>query len=307
MPSNAVLGALAIGVSLPVLWWSLASARGAGAGGSLLARFLRRGEKTTDLRQLALAESAGSRVLFPALKRLTRRIRRVTPAGWVESIERDVTLAGLERSWPIEKVLAANVLTVAGGAALAVWQLSGGISMITLASAALAAGVGALLPSVLLSSRARVRQEALERELPDALDQITMGVEAGLGFEGALLRVAEGGRGPLAEELTRLLKEMHIGVTRSTALRNLTERTDVADLDGFVIAVTQAEQYGLPIAQVLRVQAAELRVKRRQRAEEKAMKLPLKLVFPLGLCIFPALFIVLVGPGAIRIYRALIA
>lgn len=307
MPSNAVLGALAIGVSLPVLWWSLASARGAGAGGSLLARFLRRGEKTTDLRQLALAESAGSRVLFPALKRLTRRIRRVTPAGWVESIERDVTLAGLERSWPIEKVLAANVLTAAGGAALAVWQLSGGISMITLASAALAAGVGALLPSVLLSSRARVRQEALERELPDALDQITMGVEAGLGFEGALLRVAEGGRGPLAEELTRLLKEMHIGVTRSTALRNLTERTDVADLDGFVIAVTQAEQYGLPIAQVLRVQAAELRVKRRQRAEEKAMKLPLKLVFPLGLCIFPALFIVLVGPGAIRIYRALIA
>lgn len=307
MPSNAVLGALAIGVSLPVLWWSVASARGAGAGGSLLARFLRRGEKTTDLRQLALAESAGSRVLFPALKRLTRRIRRVTPAGWVESIERDVTLAGLERSWPIEKVLAANVLTVAGGAALAVWQLSGGISMITLASAALAAGVGALLPSVLLSSRARVRQEALERELPDALDQITMGVEAGLGFEGALLRVAEGGRGPLAEELTRLLKEMHIGVTRSTALRNLTERTDVADLDGFVIAVTQAEQYGLPIAQVLRVQAAELRVKRRQRAEEKAMKLPLKLVFPLGLCIFPALFIVLVGPGAIRIYRALIA
>ncbi len=307
MPSNAVLGALAIGVSLPVLWWSVASARGAGAGGSLLARFLRRGEKTTDLRQLALAESAGSRVLFPALKRLTRRIRRVTPAGWVESIERDVTLAGLERSWPVEKVLAANVLTAAGGAALAVWQLSGGISVITLASAALAAGVGALLPSVMLSSRARVRQEALERELPDALDQITMGVEAGLGFEGALLRVAEGGRGPLAEELTRLLKEMHIGVTRSTALRNLTERTDVADLDGFVIAVTQAEQYGLPIAQVLRVQAAELRVKRRQRAEEKAMKLPLKLVFPLGLCIFPALFIVLVGPGAIRIYRALIA
>ncbi len=307
MPSTAVLGAIAIGVSVPLVWWSVGSPNRSSGGGGFLARLLRRGEQTVDLRQLALAESASSRVVWPALRGLTRRIRRMTPVGWVDGLERNVTLAGLERTWPAEKVLVVNIVTGAVGVGLGLYQLSLGITLQFVIVALLTGWIGVFAPSTILTRRARVRQEQIQRELADAMDQITMGVEAGLGFEGALMRVAEGGKGPLAAEFTRMLKEMHIGVTRSTALRNLAARTDVPDLDAFVIAVTQAEQYGLPIAQVLRVQASEMRVKRRQRAEEQAMKLPLKLIFPLGFCIFPALFIVLVGPGALRIYRALIA
>ncbi len=304
MGKTALIGALAIGLSLPLLWWSVAGVRGAG-GGSFMARFLRRGEATTDMRQIALAQGAGRRVVVPALRGLVRRIKRVTPVGWVERMEGNIRLAGLEDKWPIEKVLVVNVVTGVTGLVLGYLQVRSGLGGASLIAAALSVGIGVFGPDTLLVRWARLRQETIERELPDALDQITMGVEAGLGFEGALMRAAEAGKGPLAQEFRRALKEMHIGVSRGTALKNLSERTDVIDLDTLVVAVTQAEAYGLPIANVLRVQSSELRTKRRQRAEERALKVPIKLIFPLGLCIFPALFIVLIGPGVIRIWRVL--
>ena len=132
-----------------------------------------------------------------------------------------------------------------------------------------------------------------------------MTVDAGLGFEAALARAAQAGDGPLAHELHRLLREMQLGVPRAEALRNLSARTDVADLDSFVIAVVQSQAYGIPMASVLRVQSDELRDKRKQRAEERALKIPVLLIFPLAFCIFPAMFIVLLGPAAIRIFRDL--
>ena len=130
-------------------------------------------------------------------------------------------------------------------------------------------------------------------------------VESGLGFDAALQRVGERGEGPLAEELQRTLNEIAVGIPRREALGNLVERTDVDGLRGFVVAIRQADEYGLPVARVLRVQAAQLRVRRRQSAEERAMKMPVKIVFPLVLCIFPALFVVLLGPAVVRIARTL--
>ena len=147
---------------------------------------------------------------------------------------------------------------------------------------------------------ARIRAEWMA----DVLDQITVCVEAGLSFDNAVLRVANGGTGPLPEELGRTLQDVQLGLSRSAALERLLERTDVNDLRSFVHAFNQAERYGIPVAQILRVQSGEIRLKRRQHAEEAAMKLPVKLVFPTVLCILPALFVVVAGPAAIRVVQA---
>lgn len=160
-----------------------------------------------------------------------------------------------------------------------------------------------MVPDAILHARGRERQAAILKELPDTLDQLTISVEAGLGFDAALSRVAVSGTGPLAEELTRLLAEIKVGVPRSESLKKLLTRTDVYELRHFILALQQAEQFGLPVARVLRIQSGELRVKRRQRAEETAMKVPVKIVFPLVFCIFPALFVVLLGPAMIRVAR----
>ena len=164
----------------------------------------------------------------------------------------------------------------------------------------MASSIGFLIPDAMVASRARERQSHIQRDLPDVLDQVTICVEAGLGFEAALTRAAGGG-GVLADELARTLQDIRFGMPRRIAMEKLLDRTDVADLRHFVVAIAQAERHGVPIAQVLRVQAAEVRQKRRQRAEESAAKVPVKIVFPLVFCIMPALFVVLVGPAGIRI------
>jgi tight adherence protein C len=162
---------------------------------------------------------------------------------------------------------------------------------------------GYLLPDMLLRVRAKRRQEHIRGQLSDTLDQMTICVEAGLGFEGAMARAGRSGHGPLADELIRTLQEMQLGASRAQALRSLADRTEVAELRQFVLALTQAESYGLPLATTLRIQAAELRIKRRQRAEEHAMKIPVKLIFPLVLCILPSMFVVIIGPVVIRLTR----
>lgn len=303
MPLSIFLAALAIGAAIPLGIWSMSSAR---SGGGLLARTSKRGEATTDMRELHLASGASSRVFGPFVKGLAGKVRKVTPVGWTESIQRRVVLAGLEATWPAEKVIVVNAVVAVGTIVLALFVTSGLPSLPRLVLMIVFTMLGVFLPSVILDGKARRRQQEMQHELPDALDQLMMGVEAGLGFEAALKRVASAGHGPLHHEFTRVLKEMQIGVARADALRGLADRTDIEDIRTFVIAVVQAGEYGLPIVQVLRVQVDEIRVKRRQRAEEKAMRLPVKMIFPLGLCIFPALFIVLIGPGVIRVWRAII-
>jgi tight adherence protein C len=139
------------------------------------------------------------------------------------------------------------------------------------------------------------------------LDLLTISVEAGLAFDAAVSQVARNSEGPLADEFFRVLQEMQIGMGRTDAMRALGERTDVEELQGFVTAMVQADAFGIPIANVLRVQAKEMRIKRSQRAEEKAQKVPVKILFPLIFCILPCLFIVVLGPAAINIYEALLS
>ena len=163
-----------------------------------------------------------------------------------------------------------------------------------------------LVPDALIGSVGRERQERILIALPQVIDQLRMSVEAGVGFEAAVGRAAKAGDGPLAQELRHTLQEMQIGASRTEALHHLADRNDVAELRTLVAAVSQSEDFGIPVAHVLRVQADELRTRRKQRAEERAMKIPVKMVFPLVLCIFPALMLVLLGPATLRIVEALL-
>ena len=160
-------------------------------------------------------------------------------------------------------------------------------------------------PEMVLYQKAYNRADRMRKELPDALDLLTISVEAGLAFDAAMAQVARQTEGPLAEEFFRVLQEMQIGMGRMDALRALGERTNLAELRSFVTAMVQADQFGIPIANVLRVQAREQRIKRSQRAEEQAQKVPVKILFPLIFCILPTLFVVVIGPAALQIYHAL--
>jgi tight adherence protein C len=222
----------------------------------------------------------------------------------VEALYRQLELAGLTNRYPVELVLLVKFALAAGILVLWLFTPLRGVQY-SLLVGLLTTFIGFFLPDYLILKRAEARQLVIQRDLADSLDQITMSVEAGLGFEGAVERVVGAGSGPLNDELRRMLLEMQLGASRSDALRQLADRTNVPDLKSFVFAIVQSEAYGLPIAQVLRVQAAELRDKRKQRAEERALKIPVLLIFPLAFGIFPALFIVLLGPAAIRIFRDL--
>ena len=178
---------------------------------------------------------------------------------------------------------------------------SAGLSLMTVGIVALIALIGFYLPFWIVNSRAGQRQHAIVKSLPDAFDLITTCVEAGLGLDAALSRVAEKVQGPFAQELSRSLRDIALGKSRRDALKELGDRTAVPDLIQFTNAVIQAEAMGSSIGTVLRVQADQLRVKRRQRAEEAAYKAPVKMLFPLVLFIFPTLFIVILGPAGITI------
>lgn len=164
-------------------------------------------------------------------------------------------------------------------------------------------GIGLYLPDVWLKTKTNERQLQLSRSLPDVLDVLTVSVEAGLGFDGAIQKVSEKFSGPVAEEFGTYLKEVRLGKKRADALRNLSLRADIPEMRSFTAAIIQADALGVSISKVLRVQSDQLRVKRRQAAEEKAMKLPIKMLFPLVLFIFPTIFIVLLGPVLIQIMQ----
>lgn len=263
---------------------------------------------TTDLRRRQLAAPVTSRLLRPGLESVAGLVRRFTPASAIERLQHEIELAGSPPGWDAERFLAWKLITSVAVGAVGVGVLAivglpplrAGILVV------LMAGLGFYVPEWILRARGSERQETIRRELPDALDLLSITVEAGLGFDAALQRVANNSRGPLGGEFHRMVKQMQLGQSRSDALRELGERTSVQELRSFVLAMIQADQFGVSIAQVLHVQAKELRIKRRQRAEEKAAKIPIKILFPLLFGIFPALFIVIIGPGAIQVYEALV-
>ncbi len=243
------------------------------------------------------------RVLVPALDRSRRLGRRLAGSDAAERIRRRLDLAGNPVGWTVDRVLTWTVLGALAGAAAAL--LAGLLLGAPLAVLAVLVGAGAVLgfqgPGLWLYQRAYDRAERVRRDLPDALDLLTISVEAGLGFDAAVQQVAHRTAGPLADELSRLLGEMQLGRARGDALRGLAGRSNVAELRTFVGAMVQADSLGIPIAQVLRVQSSEIRVKRRQRAEAKAQQVPVKITVPLILCILPCLFVVVLGPAALSI------
>ena len=230
---------------------------------------------------------------------LERLGRRLTPPAYVRKLDHLLALAGRPASLPLGRVLAAKPLLGAVGALLGLWFASTPAPMLKLVGLFVIL-LGYFIPDLLLYSKGQERQKAMQLELPNTLDQMLISVEAGLGFEGAMARAGENGKGPLAEELVRTLQDMQVGRSRRESYQALSERTSIPELRSFVQAVVQADTYGIAISRVLRIQAKVMRVKRRQRAEEKAMKLPVTILFPLLFFIFPVLFIAILGPAVIN-------
>jgi tight adherence protein C len=260
----------------------------------------------TDLRQVELQRPFLERVLIPFMSGLGSIAKMITPADMRRRIARKLILAGSPEGWDAEKVAALKVFGTIGGAVLglSLGTLAGLSGSLRFAATGFGAAFGYLLPGAGLGQRAVDRQEAIRRALPDTIDLLTISVEAGLGFDAALGQVRANVPGPLSQEVGRMLHEMRIGVSRADAFRHLAERTDVPELNAFVLAMIQADVFGVSISNVLRAQAKEMRVKRRQFAEERAQRLPINLLFPLIFCILPAMFVVILGPGVIRFLQS---
>lgn len=259
------------------------------------------GDHGSNLRDEELSGSFVERTLLPGIMKVHRLARRGSNHGLRSRVERKLVLAGSPAGWDIDKLLAVKF---AGGVVSALLGLIIG-SGTSLGGATLFAClfglIGFLLPDGMLNARARKRQDEIRKALPDSIDLLTVSVEAGISFDAALTQVAQNVPGELSKEIMRMLQEIQLGVSRADALREIAERTDVEDLRTFVLAMVQADAFGVSVAKVLRAQSKEIRIKRRQRAEGMAMKVPVKILFPLIFCIMPALLVVLAGPSIIRI------
>jgi tight adherence protein C len=249
-----------------------------------------------------LDKSFGERVLIPLQNRFAGLGRRLSGADSSERIRRKLDLAGNPPGWTVDRVMSGKVVGAIGGLAGGLlFSFMLGSPMMKLLVVVGVTVAGFFAPSMYLYQRTYDRSKRMQRELPDAIDLLTISVESGLGFDAALQQVAYNTDGPLADEFSRVLREMQIGSSRSEALRALAERSSLSELRSFVSSMVQADAFGIPIANVLRVQSSEMRVKRRQRAEEKAQQVPVKMTIPLIFCILPALFIIVMGPAAIQI------
>jgi len=259
-----------------------------------------------NLRDEQLKTSVLDRLIFPFTGKVISSITRLTPVDLYGRTNRLIELAGSPPSLTAERIVAFKILfgivgLVVGLLLVPLLPFTG--LVFSVVPPALLALTGYTFPSAGLASKASKRQKEIRKAMPDTMDLLTISVEAGLGFDAALAQVVKNVPGPLSEEIARMLQEMQIGVTRTEALRHVNDRTEVPELDGFVLSMIQADKYGVGVAKVLRAQSTELRQKRRQRAEEVAQKVPLKLLFPMIFMVLPAMFIVILGPGAIKVYQ----
>ncbi|MEU4604434.1 type II secretion system F family protein [Kribbella sp. NPDC023972] len=229
---------------------------------------------------------------------------RLSPTGIATKLQRRLDLAGNPSGWTPDRVLAAKGLGLLILGGLGGLYGMRGFGLLVVATT-VGAAAGFFLPDVLLYNVGTKRQQKIQKALPDALDLLTVCVEAGLGFDAAIAQVARNTHGPLAAEFSRALQEMQIGTSRPQALRAMTDRTTVPELRSFVSALVQAGELGISIADVLREQAREMRLRRKTRSEEKAQKVPVKILFPLVFCLFPSMFVVIIGPGMITIAQVL--
>jgi tight adherence protein C len=256
--------------------------------------------------QRELEPSFEERVLGPLADKVHGIARKFTAEDHNERIRTKLEIAGNPPGWTPDRVTSYKFLgfVVAFAIGLLLTRVFGAGLLVTLGVCVVAAIAGYMAPNMYLYQKGYDRTQSMQRALPDAIDLLTISVESGLGFDAALSQVARNTDGPLSEEFARVLQEMQIGMGRSAALRALGDRTHVAEVKNFVSAMVQADALGIPVAQVLRVQSREIRTKRRQRAEEKAQQVAIKILIPLIFCILPCLFIAVLGPAGISIYES---
>ena len=266
-------------------------------------------EEAVSIEEIELSLPISDRIFVPLLRGGGEFITRFAPQSTLERTTRQLELAGSPRNisaaefWAIRGLLA-FLLGLLALLLMSRFEVSAGRTVIyTL----LFAGVGFYLPQLWLRTAIQRRQQAIVKKLPDALDLMTICVDAGLTFDGAMARVNEKWDDPLSQEFGRVIYEMQLGKSRRQALRDMVERMEVPDVTSFVASILQADQLGVSIGKILRIQSEQMRVRRRQRAEQAAQQAPIKMLFPLVFLIFPAMFIVLLGPAALQTYRALIA
>ncbi|WP_277453109.1 type II secretion system F family protein [Janibacter sp. DB-40] len=291
-----VVGVLFIALAVVVIVMAV----GAGPSGPTgVARSLALIEGSVGSQAIVRSELATKdRLVTPVINASRALATRLSPSGTSERLARGLDRAGNPSPWTVDRIMGVKGLCLLLGVALAL--LNVGLSASGLLLAVVAGAAMLHLPDVLLYNVALRRQQQTSKDLADTLDVLSVCVEAGQGFDAALLRVARNSDGPISGEFARVLSEIQIGKSRGDAFSSMGERVSLPEVKNFISAIVQADRLGIPIAKVLREQTAAMRVTRRQKAEEKAQKVTVKILFPLLLCIFPALFVVIIGPGAIQ-------
>jgi len=251
------------------------------------------------LEEIELSQPFSQRIMLPILNGLARFVTRFTPAHTVEAARHNLQMAGRPNNWGPTQFFGARI---AAAILLAVFaflltSVTGQAFLIRLGAVILGFALGYLLPAMWLGGKIRRRQDEVLKAMPDALDLLTICVEAGLGFDAAMAKVAEKWDNALSQAFSRVIQEIRLGKLRRHALREMDHSTGVADVTSFVAAVIQADQLGVSMAKVMRIQSEQMRIKRRQRAEEKAHQAPVKMLFPLVFLIFPSIYVVLLGPA----------
>lgn len=302
----ALVLALGVGLVFTALFLALAAVVGTrreqvGVGRSL--EVLEALTAAPEEMKRELEPSFADRVLLPLLARAQVLGRRLTPSDAGGRIREKLERAGNPTGWTVERVVAGKAVGFCAAlvVATAACALTGSSFVVMLLVVVLASLLGYHAPNLYLYQRTYDRNAAIGRELSDAIDLLTISVESGLGFDSAVSHVARNTEGPLADEFARMLQEMQIGRSRADALRSLGQRCDLPEVRAFCGAMVQADSFGIPVGQVLRVQSSEIRTKRRQKAEEKAQQVPIKIMPPLIFCILPCLFIAVLGPAGISL------
>jgi len=271
-----------------------------------LDEFSQTGEQFT-LEDLEMSAPFTDRIIFPIARKLGELTMKFTPENWLTSISRKLELSGSTKMDPTMFLALQFVSAVCFGGGIFVILSMGSNDVSTgmkLLYTLVLTLVGFFFPQYSLSTKITKRQKEVRKSLPDALDLLTICVEAGLGFDAAMAKVAQKWSSQLSLAFTRVLQEIQLGQLRREALRSMAENVEVSELTSFVAAVIQSEQLGVSMARVLRIQADQMRVKRRQRAEEEAHKAPIKMLLPMAFIIFPSLLIVLLAPAALTLIQS---
>jgi tight adherence protein C len=265
------------------------------------------GYQIQDVRDQEMLAPISERVVNPAVEAFAALAQRFTPQGYRDRVARKLVLGGNAQTVSVDQILVWKLVGLMSGLVYLPLVLLGlGLTgLIAFVFVVVLWGASFMLPDVYLARAIDARRHAIAVQLPDILDLLVISVEAGLGFEQALERTTSAVPGPLSDEFRRMLRETNFGSSRADALRSMGERCDVPELRTFVVAMLQADTFGVSIVRILRSQADEMRVRRKLRAQAKAQKLPVKMLFPLVFCIFPSIFVVILGPAMIQLTHTL--